>query len=109
MLPPTSNGSALGCSEAVRRKAAKRRGAEVAEIDLAMARAFLAALSPDAEYTFQTFDDTGRKRKDLSRVLHGRFAKYEDRLASLNAKGAGVFVMVNRGDGIARKADNVLA
>lgn len=74
-----------------------------------MARAFLAALSPDAAYTFQTFDDSGRKRKELSRVLHGPFAKYERQLATLNAKGAGVFVMVNRGDGVARKADNVVA
>jgi len=102
------NGSGPDCFEAVRRKAAKRRGAEVADIDLAMARAFLAALSPDAEHTFLTFDDTGQKRSTLIRELHGGLAKHERLLASLNTRGAGVFVMINRGDLAGRKATNVV-
>lgn len=77
------------------------------EIDQQAAVRFLAALSPDTAYTFQTFDDAKRGRKGLSRVLHGTYAAKAGQLAELNRKGAGVFVMVNRGDGMGRKADNV--
>lgn len=77
------------------------------EIDLAAAARFLAALSPDNVHTFQTFDDSKRGAKGLTRILHGTFERHAQLLQSLNLKGAGVFVMVNRGDGMGRKADNV--
>jgi hypothetical protein len=79
------------------------------EIDLTAAARFLAALSPDNQHTFQTFDDAKRGRRGMTRILHGTFGTQAQRLAALNAKGAGVFVMVNRGDGMGRKADNVTA
>jgi hypothetical protein len=79
----------------------------VDQIDAGMAARFLAALSADNLHTFQTFDDAGKGRRGLTRILHGPFAKHADTLATLNANGAGVFVMVNRGDGRGRKADNV--
>lgn len=72
-----------------------------------MAEQFLAALSPDAAYTFQTFAE-GKGRSRLSRILHGTLASKGRQLAALNEKGAGVFVMVNRGDGNGRRADNVV-
>lgn len=79
------------------------------QIDTAMAARFLAALTGDCTHTFQTFDDAGKGRPGMNRVLHGSFASQAKRLAGLNERGAGVFVMVNRGDGFGRKADNVTA
>lgn len=76
-------------------------------IDTAAAARFLAALSGDASHTFQTFDDAGNGRSGLSRILHGPLSRHAARLAALNERGAGVFVMVNRGDGYGRKAANV--
>ncbi|MFK2905676.1 primase C-terminal domain-containing protein [Dyella ginsengisoli] len=76
-------------------------------IDLETARAFLSALG--SRFTFQTLDDSGRKRKHLIRVFHGDLNKHGAALSRLNQQGAGVFVMVNAGDGTARKASNVQA
>ena len=57
-------------------------------------------------HTFQTFDDAGKQRS-LSRVLHGTLTEHLPSLASLNSRGAGVFVMVNQGDERGRKIANV--
>ena len=62
--------------------------------------AFLAQF--DGRHTFQTFDDRPDKDARLSRVLHD-----PAELAALNRQGAGVFVMVNEGDGVGRKNGNV--
>ncbi len=77
------------------------------EIDTAQAACFLTALTGDADHTFQTFSESGRGENTLSRVLHGNLARHAVTLESLNLKGAGVFVMVNRGDCYGRKSDNV--
>lgn len=66
---------------------------------------FLALLG--GRFTFQTFDDSPQHRKPLARILHGTLAEHADTLADLNARGAGVFVMVNEGDGKGRTAANV--
>jgi hypothetical protein len=79
------------------------------QTDSAMAARFLSALSGDTAYTFQTFPEGGSSRPGLRRVLHGNFAKLAQRLEALNRQGAGVFVMVNRGDLCGRKATNVVA
>lgn len=73
------------------------------------AEAFLSALAPDGELTFQTFDDAKSGTKGLSRVLHGSFGQHANRLEALNDRGAGCFVMVNRGDMTGRKQHNVQA
>ncbi|MDE2088070.1 MAG: primase C-terminal domain-containing protein [Xanthomonadaceae bacterium] len=73
--------------------------------DMAQARAFLARLG--AAHTFQTFDDTPQHRLGLARILHGNLTQHSATLARLNAAGAGIFVMVNGGDGQGRKAANV--
>ncbi|OLV17489.1 DNA-primase RepB domain-containing protein [Deinococcus marmoris] len=62
--------------------------------------AFLAQLT--GRHTFQTFDDRPDKDARLSRVLHD-----PAELATLNRQGAGIFVMVNEGDGTGRKNGNV--
>jgi len=72
------------------------------------ANAFLRLLAGDgARVTFQTFDDTDAKQPVLSRVLHGTLAEHAATLASLNSRGAGVFWMVNAGDGKKRASANV--
>lgn len=79
------------------------------EIDTAMAARFLTALTGDAVHTFQTFAEAKGGTRVLNRILHGNLARHAVTLESLNRKGAGVFVMVNRGDCMGRKADNVTA
>src|SRR3546814_15539859 len=71
---------------------------------------FLAALAPDGALTFSTFTDGKRPARDaLARIMHGDYWRPRATLATLNAKGAGVCVMVNRGDGKGRKAATVTA
>ena len=77
------------------------------EIDTASAARFLAALTGDSAHTFQTFAESGGAGRSVNRIIHGTFAQRADALASLNQRGAGVFVMVNRGDGYGRKSANV--
>lgn len=73
------------------------------------AEAFLNALAPDGQLTFQTFDDAKKGRKGLSRIFYGPHRGHAAKLCALNDKGAGCFVMVNRGDGKGRKTANVEA
>lgn len=69
--------------------------------NLTEAHKFLKLLDPLGVFTFQTFDDdAARKDPRLNRVLHGTLAQHADELIKLNARGAGVFAMVNRGDGV---------
>ncbi len=80
--------------------------------DARSARAFIEALtgSADSEVTFQTFDDNNdRKLSSLARVLHGTLSAHWPELVRLNEAGAGVFVMVNAGDGKGRTEKNVQA
>jgi hypothetical protein len=69
--------------------------------DRISATRFLDCLGSAEPHTFQTFDDSkgSTPRAGLIRVLHGRFEEHEQRLGELNDAGAGVFVMVNAGDG----------
>ena len=72
------------------------------------AAALLDLLAPGEPVTFQTFDDNkDRKDRRLTRIKHGTLAQHRQTLAELNACGAGVFWMVNAGDGKGRKARNV--
>ncbi|GAB3749720.1 primase alpha helix C-terminal domain-containing protein [Lysobacter olei] len=67
---------------------------------------FLSALAPDGGLTFQTFDDR-KERRELARHRSGTYASCARWLAGQNEKGAGCFVMVNRGDGKGRRTGNV--
>jgi len=58
---------------------------------------FLEHLTQGESVTFQTFDDAPAKRKQLSRIMHGKLDKFSDHMEELNRKGAGIFVMVNAG------------
>ena len=69
--------------------------------DLDQAQRFLETLDAGTVFTFQTFDDNA-ERKDfrLAKVLHGTLAQHQAHLTTLQQQGAGVFVMVNEGDGL---------
>jgi hypothetical protein len=67
----------------------------------AVAKAFIKMLAPEGIVTFQTFDDDKvRKNLGLARVFHGTLDQYLDALTNLQQQGAGVFMMVNEGDGV---------
>lgn len=77
-------------------------------VDLDEAQRFLDALDPEAEsFTFQTVDDAERKRGALLTTLHGTLEQHAERLAALNAEGAGVFVTVQETDGQGRNKTNI--
>jgi hypothetical protein len=68
----------------------------------------LRALAGDGPVTFQTYTDRNAPRPDpLARKPHGTLAQHHKALEALNARGAGVYVMVNEGDGKGRSAVNV--
>ena len=79
---------------------------EVLSPDLVAATFFLNMLDAGGTFTFQTFDDKKktrippRKSDPLARVFHGTLAQHTEALTSLQQQGAGVYVMVNRGDGV---------
>lgn len=70
--------------------------------DIEMARRYIELLTgdPASPMTFQTFDDSPQGRGHLARVFHGTIDEHFESLCALSKKGAGVFVMVNRGDGV---------
>lgn len=68
-------------------------------VDLFAATQFLLRLGQI--HTFQTFDDS-KKCPAFSQVFHGTLSEHQAALVALNKQGAGVFVMVNQGDGIVR-------
>jgi len=105
-----------------RRAVSQRIGADAkhadVDKDLDEARRFLAAFSSDAVFTFQTFAERANVSNPgaLGRVFHGSFDEHAEALSVLNDRGAGVFFMVNRGDGqiragrkTCRTAENVTA
>lgn len=85
-------------------------GIQKPAVDIMHAYAFLSILGRGEKFTFQTFKEapaTAEKPANLTRVLHGTLEQHEKALRNLNARGAGIFVMVNRGDGKGRKEKNV--
>jgi hypothetical protein len=72
--------------------------------DLETANRYLKRLDAGGKFTFQTLAEAPDATGDAGspRVLHGTFAQYGDELARLNKLGAGIFVMVNEGDGVVR-------
>jgi hypothetical protein len=79
-------------------------------IDLEIAWSFLETLGGESLWTFQTFDDSPVKRRELIAIFHATtsgFLKVADTLAALNESGAGIFFCVNRTDGRGRRQENV--
>ena len=55
-------------------------------------------------HTFQVFDDSSAKRKNLAKIFHG----YTGAIEEMNWYGAGVFLTVNETDGKGRKRENIV-
>jgi hypothetical protein len=68
--------------------------------DLNITKAFLSLVDPDGIFTFQTFSDSNEKSSMLNCVRHGTLDEHHVELTRLQKLGAGVFFMVNRGDGV---------
>ena len=91
-------------------KATPTASAAGERVNFERGRDFLAALAPgETHFTFQTFDDSEAKRSKLARVMHGSLAEGFPELSRLSARGAGVFVTVNRTDFRGRCEANVVA
>jgi hypothetical protein len=93
----------------------KSSGAAV-KSSIACATRFLTVLAGNAPVTFQTYSDRddlkvkrpGKKDFDPNaKWRHGTLGGLEPYLKRLNTRGAGIFVMVNEGDGKGRCAANV--
>ncbi len=75
--------------------------------DLTMAAAFLNLVDPRGVVTFQAFDDNkDRKSLGMAQVVHGTLEQHAERLEFLQRRGAGVFFMVNAGDGLVHEGNN---
>ena len=74
--------------------------------DIDMTRKFLDQIAPDGAITFQTVGDRtkapGLDNPRLRRVFHGSLDDHLAALIAYNNAGAGIFFMVNRGDGIVK-------
>ena len=80
----------------------------MSDVDVRQAARFLDFMAEGEPVTFQTFDDGPEpKRGYLARILHGDLDQQADALAKLNDSGAGIFWMVNFGDGKGRTTANV--
>lgn len=78
--------------------------------DIDEARRFFDFVLEDGEgLTLQTFHDRERDRKDVARVMHSGLDANIAELCRLQRDGAGVFWMVNEGDGAGRQEANVTA
>lgn len=61
--------------------------------------AYLEALEPRGTFTFQAIPEpTGSAARAM--VLHGTIDEFREKLEHVNQRGAGIFVMVNAGDGL---------
>lgn len=91
--------------------------AELFTPDLQQAERFLQSLDASGSFTFQTFIDNKERaaankkqgKDPLAKILHGTLQDNVDQLTKLQQQGAGVYVMVNKGDGIGRRNESVVA
>ena len=71
------------------------------------AQTYLEHLEHNGMFTFQTFDDGKSKRKELAHIFHSTLEQHAKSLIKHNGQGAGIYVMVNEGDGLGRTKTNV--
>jgi len=77
--------------------------------DIAEAARFASWLAGDQPVTWQYFPERGADAGVTAAYRHGLLSEVATLLQDVNAGGAGVFVMVNSGDGHGRKTSNVSA
>jgi len=71
------------------------------------AKHFLDLIVNGGSVTWQTFDDSEAKRGGLAKIFLGSLDKWHRTLEALNQRGAGIYFMVNPGDGKGRAEKNV--
>lgn len=72
-------------------------------VNLESATSFLRLLDPSGVFTFQVIPEARDARfPTFQRVEHGTFEEHRRLLTIMNNRGAGIFVMVNAGDGVVR-------
>jgi len=74
---------------------------------------FLSALAfdgrgDDADFAFQTFDESGTENDDLTTAPHGSLRTHFAKLSQANSDGAGVHVGIHETDGRGRTEENIL-
>lgn len=74
----------------------------------AAANTFLDELEPEGKFTFMAIPEGAAKGSGSPIVLHGTLQDHLARLIELNSAGYGIFVMINEGDLLGRKASNVI-
>lgn len=87
----------------------QKRASSLLVPDLEMAIAFRDFLEPGGELTFQVIAESRTSDAARSEHRHGRLEDLAQWLTVQNQAGAGVFAMVNRGDGAGRKKSNVMS
>ena len=70
------------------------------QLNFGMAADFLSALDPAGIFTFQSIGEAPGAPGTLNRVFHGTLDQHVKELDKLNTAGAGIFVMINEGDGV---------
>lgn len=80
------------------------------EPNFAEADRFFNILDPNTRtFTFQTIPEVKTEDKTLrgilTNVFHGSFDEFKVKLGALNDMGAGIFVMVNEGDGVIHEGE----
>jgi len=71
------------------------------------AERFLTALGAKDFHTFQSLPEGAEEKRGINRTIHGTLLRQQETLSNLNKGGAGIFVMVNLGDGEGRASANV--
>lgn len=92
-----------------------RDEAALSDGEFHQARRYLEALDYGTEFTFQTFSDGAKSKRTIDgcsaaqsppdprpAVFHGTLDEHVRTLRAENLAGAGIFVMVNAGDGVVR-------
>jgi len=97
-------------AESAARVAQKAARTAAGAVDVAAAGRFLHLLREGEEHIeFRTFDDDKAGRPALARKLSGTLASVVGELSALNAAGAGVFAVINRGGQTASEITHVIA
>jgi hypothetical protein len=74
-------------------------------VDLASARRFLELFAESGPITFQVFPDNKQGKESWHETAE--FDEIAPKLVQANQRGCGVYFMVNTGDGLGRKSENV--
>jgi hypothetical protein len=78
-------------------------------IDLAVAEKYIATITRGGDACFQTFNDMKDSKGNtvIPQWKYGKFSQLSKWLIDENMKGAGIYIVVNEGDGKGRSKENI--